>query len=73
MSDYTMSINIDELLTPAINRVKAEMKDRLKADAMKIVEEEIARFSIDLSRFVTIDRFAQEIRITIHRDMKEKE
>lgn len=67
---YTLSLRIDELLEPSLRKIKGQLREQLEKEAMEIVQQEVAKFAIDLSRFVNIKDMGSEIIITIHKDVK---
>lgn len=72
MALYSMTISLDELLKPSIDRIKNELRQELEKRALEIVNQEVAKFVIDLSQLVHVADMGKEIVITVRKEVINK-
>jgi hypothetical protein len=70
MSQFTINLDLSDMLTPAIKRIKDNVRNDLQKQALEIVEQEVAKMAIDISHMIDIRRMGHDLVITIRNEAK---
>jgi len=57
----------ERIKSVVINRIRNRLDEEIKPSIERIYQEEIAKYAIEIERWIAIDRNGTDLRITIHR------
>lgn len=69
MTNFNPDIRLDDILAPALEKIKEKVRQELENRASEIIVEEIAKFTIELASLIHVQDIGKELVITIRKEI----
>lgn len=65
-----INLELDKFLESSLGLIKKRLQEELNKRALEIVEEEVSKWALTLSRFMSFTRLGDNLVITIRKELE---
>jgi hypothetical protein len=65
-----INLELDKFLEPSLITIKTRLQEELNKHALRIVEEEVSKWALSLTQYMSWERIGNSLVITVRKELK---